>query len=44
MKMNFIKTIEEKGIEVLSLIVAIIIWQFIADRDRTEQISSAEFL
>ena len=32
MKMNFIKTIEEKGIEALSLIVAIAIWQLVADR------------
>jgi NitT/TauT family transport system permease protein len=31
MKDNFIKTIEEKGIGTLSLITAIIIWQFIAD-------------
>jgi NitT/TauT family transport system permease protein len=31
MKNSFIKTIEEKGIGILSLITAIIIWQFIAD-------------
>ncbi len=31
MKNSFIKTIEEKGIGTLSLITAIIIWQFIAD-------------
>jgi len=32
MKMSFIKTIEEKGIEALSLIAAIAIWQIVADR------------
>lgn len=32
MKINFIKTIEEKGIEALSLITVIIIWQIIADK------------
>ncbi len=32
MKSNFIKTIEENGIEALSLIVAIAIWQFVANR------------
>lgn len=32
MKNNFIKTIEEKGIEAFSLITAIIIWQLVADR------------
>jgi NitT/TauT family transport system permease protein len=32
MNMNFIKTIEEKGIEALSLIFVIAIWQFTADR------------
>jgi len=32
MKMSFIKTIEEKGIEALSLIAAITIWQIVADR------------
>ncbi len=32
MKISFIKTIEEKGIEALSLIVAIAIWQLVADR------------
>ncbi len=31
MKISFIKTIEEKGIEALSLIVAIAIWQLVAD-------------
>jgi NitT/TauT family transport system permease protein len=32
MKINFIKTIEEKGVEALSLIVAIAIWQLVANR------------
>ena len=32
MKMGFIKTIEEKGIEALSLVAVIIIWQIVADR------------
>lgn len=32
MKNRFIKTIEEKGIGTLSLITAILIWQFIADQ------------
>ena len=32
MKISFIKTIKEKGIEVLSLIFAVVIWQLIADR------------
>ena len=32
MKISFIKTIEEKGIEALSLIAAITIWQIVADR------------
>ncbi len=32
MKNRFIKTIEENGIEALSLIVAIAIWQLVADR------------
>jgi sulfonate transport system permease protein len=32
MKNSFIKTIEEKGIGTLSLITAILIWQFIADK------------
>ena len=32
MKISFIKTIEEKGIEALSLIVVIAIWQLVADR------------
>lgn len=32
MKMSFIKTIEEKGIEVLSLVAAVAIWQIVADR------------
>jgi NitT/TauT family transport system permease protein len=32
MKTNFIKTIEEKGIEVFSLIVVIAIWQIVADK------------
>lgn len=32
MKINFVRTIEEKGIEFLSLIVAIIIWQISAER------------
>ena len=32
MKINFIKTIEEKGIEALSLIIAIAIWQLVADK------------
>jgi len=32
MKMNFVKTIEEKGIEALSLITAIIMWQLVADK------------
>jgi len=31
MKKSFIKTIEENGIEALSLIIAIAIWQFVAD-------------
>ena len=32
MKINFIKTIEEKGIEALSLIFVVAIWQLVADR------------
>jgi NitT/TauT family transport system permease protein len=32
MKINFIKTIRDKGIEVFSLIVAITIWQLVADK------------
>ena len=32
MKINFIKTIKENSIEVLSLIIAIAIWQLVADR------------
>jgi NitT/TauT family transport system permease protein len=32
MKMGFIKTIEEKSIEALSLVAVIIIWQIVADR------------
>lgn len=32
MKINFIKTIEEKGVEALSLLFAVAIWQLIADR------------
>ena len=32
MNINFIKTIEEKGTEALSLIVAIVIWQIAADK------------
>jgi NitT/TauT family transport system permease protein len=32
MNMSFIKTIEEKGIEVLSLVAAITIWQIVAER------------
>lgn len=32
MKNKFIKTIEEKGIEAFSLIIAIAIWQLVADR------------
>lgn len=32
MKINFIKTIEKKGVELLSLIFAVIIWQVVADR------------
>ena len=32
MKINFIKTIEEKGIEALSLVIAVAIWQLVADR------------
>lgn len=32
MKINFIKTIEEKSVEALSLMFAIAIWQLIADR------------
>ena len=32
MKINLRKTFEEKGIELLSLLVAIIIWQIVADR------------
>jgi NitT/TauT family transport system permease protein len=32
MKISFIKTIEEKGIEALSLLFAVAIWQLIADR------------
>lgn len=32
MKINFIKTIEVKGVEILSLMFAIAIWQLVADR------------
>lgn len=32
MKMNFVKTIKENGIEILSLIAAVTIWQIVADR------------
>ena len=32
MKINLAKTIEEKGIEVLSLLIAIAAWQIIAER------------
>jgi NitT/TauT family transport system permease protein len=32
MKINFIKTIEEKGVEASSLIFAVAIWQIVADR------------
>ncbi|HPS88773.1 MAG TPA: ABC transporter permease, partial [Methanosarcina vacuolata] len=31
MNVNFIKTVKEKGVEALSLIVAIAIWQLAAD-------------
>ena len=32
MKKSFIKTIEENGIEALSLIIVIAIWQVVADK------------